>query len=116
MGLGIFSVSYLGKPSGRENLEPGDTATGITSTLRHPTSGAFKGRDARGALIQNKAQNEAQFTIDGTDPTASAGTDVGFVLGHDDSFTLSTKDEVINFKCIDRVSGSRCKLEVLVFF
>lgn len=110
MGLGIMSMPWVGVPTTRENIEP-ESSTGITSTIRN-----YGGKDAKAALIQNKAQNECQFTIDGTTPTTSATTDKGFVLGHNDSFLVIGKTAVINLRMLDRISGSKSKIEVVCFF
>jgi len=114
--MAIYTISYLGKPGGRETITPGDTATGITSTVRCPTTGTYAGQDARNALIQNKGEYAAHFTIDGTAPTAAAGTNVGFKLAAGNSFIIEGVDQVKNFKVIDAVSGSASIIEVQVFF
>jgi len=60
----------LGDAGSYEALSP-TTATGITASLRHPTSGIHKGRMARAALIVVETQ-AIRFRIDGTYPDPSA--------------------------------------------
>ena len=63
------------------------------------------GLTAIGAMIVCES-NDVNFTVDGSNPTAAAGTNQGFKLGTDANIVLRDPTEVIRFKCIDRVSGS----------
>lgn len=105
----------LGDAGATENITPGDTATGITASKRCPTSGLYKGMTAAGALITCES-NSVNFTFDGTDPTAAAGTNVGHSLGDSDSIVIRGQTNVANFKCIDRVSGSAATVKVTTLF
>lgn len=109
-------LSYEGKPGARELLAPADTVTGITSTVIKPATGQFKNKHAKCVVIQNKGVGNAKFTIDGTDPTALAGTNIGFVLTQYSSYIISDKDAIDKFRVVDNVSGALSKIEVVAFF
>jgi hypothetical protein len=109
-------LPYEGKPGTREIITPGDTATGITKAIRHPVTGRFKGKNAKCAVVQNKSLNNAKFTIEGTAPTALAGTNIGLILTPYASFTISDVDAIGDFLVIDDVSGSASVIEVLCYF
>ena len=111
-----LSLMYEGKPGTREIITPGDTATGITKTIRHPVTGQFAGKNAKCAVIQNKGSGNAKFTIEGTTPTNAAGTNIGFVLTPYGSFTISDVDAIIDLLIVDDVSGSASVIEVLCYF
>ena len=109
------SENPVGEAGGYENLTPGDVVTSVTSTVRVPTSGTFAGIPAWGLLVAVE-DNDINFTFDGTDPTAAAGTNIGFQAGNGDSFFLYGISNVKNFKCIDRVSGSAAVVKVTPYF
>ncbi len=108
----MADLKYL-YPGGFESLTPGDTATGITSTVRHPADGVgpFFAQTAIAALITVE-NNSVRFTMDGTTPTAS----VGHLLTAGQSFVVENEYGVLNFKCIDAVSGSAGVVKVTVYF
>jgi len=101
-----------GIPTGHETITP-SASTGITAGLILPTSGNYQ-FNAVAALItvENYAIN---FTLDGTAPTAAAGTNVGHVLYVGDSFLIRGAVAVNNFRCIDRVAGSASSVKITVF-
>lgn len=106
----MADLKYL-KPGGYEALAPGDTATGITAALRNPTTGAFTDQTAITALITVE-DNAMRFTMDGTTPTAS----IGHLMSAGQSYVVEDTYGVLNFKCIDAVSGSVSSVKVTVFF
>ena len=111
-----YVVSFNGRPGTREKVTPGNTATGITEAIRNPSTGDFKHLLAKAALIQNQGSYDAKFCIDGTTPTAAAGTDRGLILASGDSYAMIGYESVKNFLVIDNVSGEACKVEVLCYF
>lgn len=98
-----------GDPQTREILTPGDTSTGISSTVY-----TNNGRQARYALIVNRT-NTAMYCIDGTDPTAS-DTGKGFPMTAYTGIELRGITAIKNFRCIDHASGVTSSLEVVCFF
>lgn len=114
----MAGLMYL-YPGGHESITPGDTATGITTTVRHPNDGVgnFSAQTAKTALITVEA-NSIRFTIDGTTPTNSNGTsaDVGHLMTAGQSYEVENEYGVLNFKCIDAVSGSAGAVKVTPFF
>ena len=105
----------MASPGAHETLTPGNTATGITSTVILPTSGDFSGIYAVGALITVET-NIINFCIDGSTPTAAAGTNIGHQMDAGQSYYIEDQQGVAQFKCIDRVSGSASKVKVTTFF
>lgn len=93
----------------REILAPGDTSTGISSTVH-----TNNGRQARAATIMNRT-NTAMYCIDGTDPTAS-DTGKGFPMPAYTGIELKGFSNIKNFRCIDHTSGVTSSLEVVCYF
>lgn len=114
----MSDLKYL-YPGGHESLTPGDTATGITTSVRHPADGvgAFFAQTAITALITVE-DNSMRFTLDGTTPTNANGTsaDVGHLMSAGQSYVVENEYGVLNFKCIDAVSGAVSVTKVTVFF
>ena len=111
----MYVMGYNGRAGSREKITPGDAATGITPAIMAPVSGIYKGLTARSALVQNQGET-AKFTINGTNPTAAAGTDVGMLLTQNNSFEIAGYENIKNFKAIDNVSGQASKIEVVCYF
>lgn len=109
----VFALD--GQAQGHELITPGNTATGITASLLQPTSGAFAGLQAESALITVE-DNTIHFTLDGTPPTAESGTDLGHQMDAGQSYVIRGINNLKNFLCIDRVSGSNGVVKVTVFF
>lgn len=105
----------MASPGAHETLTPGDTATGITAAIIKPTSDSFSGIYAIGALITVES-NTINFCIDGSTPSAAAGTNLGHKMDAGQSYYVEDQRGVANFKCIDRVSGSASKVKVTTFF
>lgn len=98
-----------------ETITPGDTATGITKTIRHPISGVGANTEATGALLSVE-DNTINFSIDGTTPTNKAGTNVGHKMDANQSYVIRGVQAVKDFKCVDRVSSSAGVVKVTPFF
>lgn len=112
----MYVLQYNGRPCVREKITPGNTATGITSTVYAPTSGTYKGLLAKTAVIQNQGTGTAKVNITSAAPTAAAGTDVGMLLTQNNTIVLDTFEAIKAFKAIDNVSGETSKLEVWCYF
>ena len=94
-----------------ETISPGDTSTGITAAIRAPTSGAFKNLNAMAALVTVE-DNTIRFTLDSTAATAS----VGHLMSAGQSYVIQHESDVVNFRCIDAVSGATGNIKVTTFF
>lgn len=106
------------KAGAYETLTPGDapTTTGkITAAIRFPTTGVFKNRAAIAALITVES-NTINFTVNGTTPTATSGTNAGHKITSGQSYVIEGAGNVAAFMCIDSVSGSASKVKVTTFF
>ena len=90
----MLILEDLGNQFGWEKINP-TSATGITSTIIKPTSGAYKGMDAKAVLI-NVETNPIRIRMDGTAPTASNG----MLLKADTYYTIVNAANIRNFLCI----------------
>jgi len=99
----------LGDAGGYEALSP-TSATGITASLRHPTSGIHKGRMARTAQIVVET-NAIRFLLDGTDATANNG----LLVQAGQNVTITGVNNVKNFSCIDTAAGAS-SVKIIVYF
>jgi hypothetical protein len=111
----VIVIEDLGNCGSYDSVAPADTATGFTAAKIKPVSGTYLGMTAKAALIIVE-DNAVNFTLDGTTPTAKAGTNVGLKLDADQSYVIVGADNVLKFKCIDRVSGSTGTVKALIFF
>ena len=109
MGM-VKSLPFDGIPKTHETIAPGDTATGISAAVK-----TYNGKRAIAALITNES-NDANYCIDGSTPTAAAGTNVGHQLFGGASIVLYGYDAISQFKSIDRVSGSLSKQKITCYF
>lgn len=66
------------------------------------------------AVIQVKTA-AINWTIDGTAPTATAGTDIGFISQAGDFITLGGYASIAGFQCINAVASNGAKIEVVYF-
>jgi hypothetical protein len=110
----MIVTDMLGDAGQYENITPGDVVTGITASLLNASIHGST-QQAIGALITCEDQT-VHFTIDGTAPTAIAGTNVGHALAAGDSYVIRGISNLRNFKCIDAVSASAGTVKVTVFF
>lgn len=100
-----------------ESISPGDAATGITSVIKSPVSGRFKGKSAMAAFITVEDEN-ARFCMDGTTPTNASGdsSDVGHKIESGQNYPILGEKAVADFKIIDAVSGSNAVVKITPFF
>ena len=98
----------IGTPFGHETILP-TAAKGITPSLY---SG---GQQVKAALVSVET-NSVNYTLEGTTPTDSSGTNVGHEGVAQLNLVLRGVDAVKNFKCIDRVGASASKVKVTVFY
>ena len=96
-----------GKASGYEALAP-TSSTGITATLLTPTTGVYKGKMAKSALLTVETF-PIRFRQEGT-PTA----DVGHYVTPGQTITLTGMTNLKNFRCIDTAAGAS-SVKVTVF-
>ena len=107
----MYTLDVLGRPEKFESIVPGDTSTGISvGNLTSATN-----QQACAALVTVEAQS-INYSLHGTAPTAAAGTNVGHQLKAEETLILRGIDEVKNFRCIDRVSGSASTVKVTIYF
>ena len=111
----MIVTEMLGDAGSYEAVAPADASTGLAIATRIPASGIYKGNPAKGMLITCEDQT-VNFTLDGTAPTAEAGTNVGHSLAAGQSIVVRGQESVRNFRCIDRVSGSTGTLKITCFF
>ena len=111
----MIVTDMLGDAGSVESIAPADTATGLAVATRHPTSGIYKGMTAKGMLVTCEDQT-VNFTMNGTAPTAKAGTNVGHELAAGQSIVIRGQESIRNFLCIDRVSGSTGTIKVTCYF
>lgn len=109
-GLGLAS----GVAVDFEALVPGNTATGITAS-KLTGSGIWANQQASAALVSVES-NSINFCIDGSSPTASAGTNLCHRLDAGQSLMVQGPQNVRNFLCIDRVSGSTATVKITIYF
>lgn len=109
-------LQYL-SAGAHESISPGDTATGITTAIKAPTTGEFNKKTALAALITVE-DNSARFTEDGTTPTNSNGTsaDTGHLIGAGQNYVVESYMGVSAFRIIDAVSGAVSVVKVTTFF
>jgi hypothetical protein len=108
-------LQYL-EAGAHESLSP-TSSTGITAAIQEPTSGEYNNIPALAALITVE-DNSTRFTVDGTTPTNSNGTsaDTGHLITAGQSYVIEARTGVVNFRCIDAVSGSASVVKVTTFF
>ena len=102
----------LGEPGGFEKLTPGDTATPI-SAGKKVIAATGSGAIAAAITLEDFSIN---FTIDGTAPTALAGTNIGHKLDPGQMLILRTAAEVSLFQCIDRISGQASTVKITIYY
>jgi hypothetical protein len=73
--------------------------------LFDPLTGWASGLQVNAALITCETA-AINFTMDGTTPTATAGTNIGHQLGAGQSYVISGGNNVRKFRCINAVAGS----------
>jgi len=106
-----------GDPGEIELISDVTAAIGLTATTYAPTSGLFKGMQARSVLIQIIGAS-ANVTLNGTTPTITAGTDKGLTLTAGTNMVVSNPNAVINMKFINAVAAAAgtVKIKAQPFF
>ena len=92
------------------------TLTAATYESRATAVGAFDGATSPVGAVLNVKTAAVNFTVDGTAPTATAGTDVGFYGNTGDTITLWGRSQVANFKAINAVNANGAILEVAYLY
>jgi hypothetical protein len=119
-----MATAYINgnRPSyARESVGTLTTAKSLTAATYNTYPTSADGYDAYStakrpeeAVIQVKA-GAINWTIDGTAPTATAGTDVGFIAQAGDFITLGGYASISGFQCINAVASNGAKIEVVYF-
>lgn len=98
-----------------ETITPGNTATKLTVAKYAPTTGEFANKKAVKALITVKS-NAIHWTLDGTTPTQSGGTNIGMYTGSGQSIEIDGNRDISRFICIDETAGAASTIRVTYFF
>ncbi len=98
-----------------EKITPGNNVTGFTSSKIEPMTGPLAGKKAIKALVYVKAA-AVNYTVDGTEPTQSGGTDIGMYAAAGSTITVLGYHDIGTFRCIDATAGSASDLRVTYFF
>lgn len=111
--MDLTRVCY-GNPGEEETITATTASVGMTATTYAPTTGLFgtASLTARYVLIE-ALTGDLNFTLNGTAPTATAGTNKGLTLLVGDTFLIEGYDAAKNFRCINAVasSGAVCKAQ-----
>lgn len=110
----MIVTDILGDAGTPEEIAPGDTATGISASIYQQVIHKAT-MSAIGALLTCEDET-VNITFDGTDPTATIGTNIGHKFSAGESYVIRSGPNVRNFKCIDAVSGSNGTVKVTPFF
>jgi len=117
--VGVLTIKCLVGTFASENLRVEGTADVATIAANAvpfaQSSSPFLGKYCKACLVSGVA-NDMNVTMDGTLPSAAAGQDVGVVIGDRQSYVMRDIEEIINFRCIDRVSLSAGKMKVICYF
>lgn len=92
-----------------------DAVQSFTKTTYEPTSGIYKGMQARMMLIQ-VIGNSVNMTKDGTNPTATAGTNLGITLVAGSSQVVTGINAIRNMKWLNAVAGSNATVKGEPYF
>ncbi len=98
-----------------EAITPGNAATGFTTSKISKSTGTWTGQRATGAFITVE-DNSINFTLDGSTPTQTGGTNVGHRLDAGQSRYIAGAQNVANFRCIDRTAGSAATVKATYFY
>jgi hypothetical protein len=112
----MYVFDFDGEAIDHETLTP-TSAIGISATMIEPTSdsgGNFAGMSAKAALITVEAA-AINFSLDGVDPTAAAGTNVGHQLDAGQSYVIRGLINLKKFRCIERVAANGATVKVTTF-
>lgn len=91
----------------------GGVSTGTVATAQQPIP-LMKYSTPKGALITVETA-AINFTIDGTKPTATAGTNFGCQIGSGQSYVIAGWNNIRNFKCINSVNASGAIVKYQLF-
>ena len=87
-----------------------DTGTNVSSPYNHYA----RVKHPEEALIQVKTAT-INWTVDGSTPTTTATTDVGFLAAVGDIISISGYQSIKAFQCINAVGSSGATIEVVYF-
>lgn len=105
----MYVIQDMGNQYGWEKLSP-TASTGFTTSVIKPTSGDYKGMQARAVLIGVETQ-PIRFKLSGDAATATNGLQIKA----DNTYLIVGRENVRNFRCIDTSAGASA-VHVLPFF
>ena len=79
--------------------------TGEFDRIRHPSK----------ALVQCEGFT-IKWTVDGTTPTVTAGTNIGFLAAVGDFIEIEGYENIAKFRCINAVASSGSSIQVAYFY
>jgi hypothetical protein len=109
----VFSM--YGDAGGYETITNLDTAVGFTHSEFEPSTGEFHDIQCKAALVTVETAS-INFTIDGTTPTYTAGTNVGHTLVAGQSMLILGHRNIMNFLAIDAVDETHAIMKVTYYF
>jgi len=109
----LFLKLITGTPTATGETWTGD-ATGTVLTAQAPMRVKFLGIP-KAALITLET-GSINFTLDGTTPTVTAGTNYGSTINAGGSFVIRGQSNINNFKAINSVDGSGAIMKYEMFF
>lgn len=108
MPAAIYSPE--GDCMGYEKLSTITAATSFTATEY-----TYKGKIAQAALITVETA-AIRFTMDGTTPVVTGGTEAGHKIDAGQSFVVRGYKSISQFKCINETAGNGAKAFVSFYF
>lgn len=109
----LFLNKVTGTPTATGETWTG-TSTGTVATAQAPIGLKVQG-PAKAALITVETAS-ISFTLDGTNPTASAGTNFGHQMAASQSYVVAGWNNIANFKCINTVNASGAIVKYSLFY
>lgn len=94
-------------------ITPTTSAGGFTTAVLN--AAASNGLQCKAALITVEVA-DINFTLDGTAPSAAAGTNVGHQMAASQSFIIRGWNNVRKFSCINRVASSGAIVKYTLFY
>lgn len=117
-GSGDSGVLFLriisGTPTASGETWTGGTSTGTAVAAQAPITILTHGKPKSSLITVETAS--INFTLDGTTPTATAGTNYGHTVSAGQNFTITGWNNIRNFKCINAVASNGAIVKYSLFF
>jgi hypothetical protein len=92
------------------------TAATYDVSITSGTSGEFdRTRHPEAATIQVETA-AIRYTVDGTTPTVTAGTGIGFIGVSGDVIVIEGYENIVKFRAINEVASNGAKLQVAYYY